>query len=132
MILQRTMWWFTFLHFGFRVCDESRKLCWGDVGLEFDPIKNQEYLVWYCERGTKTRTGKENEQKRMFNPRVYATGNDRCAVKYYKIFKTHRPKESLTPASPFFLAIKHNRQPSDTLWYFNRPLGKKQDWRVLE
>ena len=29
--LQRTVWWFLSLHFGFRAIDESRKLRWGDV-----------------------------------------------------------------------------------------------------
>ena len=34
LVLQRTLWWFLSLHFGFRARDESRKLCWGDVLLE--------------------------------------------------------------------------------------------------
>ena len=33
-VLQRTMWWFLSLHFGFRARDESRKLLWGDVQLQ--------------------------------------------------------------------------------------------------
>ena len=82
MILQRPILWRAIsLHFGFRARVESGKLCWGDVGLELDPVKCKEYFVWYCERGTKTRTGKENEQKRMFNPRVYATGSNRWPLK---------------------------------------------------
>ena len=35
--LQRALWWFLSLHFGWRARDESRKLCWGDVGLATDP-----------------------------------------------------------------------------------------------
>ena len=31
--LQRTMWWFLSMHFGFRAKDESRKLRWGEVGI---------------------------------------------------------------------------------------------------
>ena len=86
-----------------------------DVGLEFVPVKGKEYLVWYCERGAKTRTGKENEQKRMFNPQVYATSGNRCPV-LYNIFKQHRPNESLTLHS--FL---HSWHPADMQWYFNSP-----------
>ena len=37
-VLQRTMWWFLSLHFGFRARDESRKLLWGDVQLQQDPV----------------------------------------------------------------------------------------------
>ena len=39
--LQRAMWWFLSLHFGFRARDESRKLRWGDVELQQD---------WSCSR----------------------------------------------------------------------------------
>ena len=43
--LQRTMWWFLSMHFGFRARDESRKLCWGDVELQNDPEDNREMYV---------------------------------------------------------------------------------------
>ena len=35
--LQRTLWWFFSLHFGFQARDESRKLCRGDLELHNDP-----------------------------------------------------------------------------------------------
>ena len=38
--LQRAMWWFLSLHFGFRARDESRKLRWGDVELQQDPVQD--------------------------------------------------------------------------------------------
>jgi hypothetical protein len=47
--LQRTMWWFLYMHFGFRARDESRKLRWGDVELQNDPEDNREMLVWLAE-----------------------------------------------------------------------------------
>ena len=43
--LQRALWCFFFLHFGWRARDESRKLCWGDVGLANDPETDSEYIV---------------------------------------------------------------------------------------
>ena len=49
--LQRTLWWFFSLHFGFRVRDESRKLCWGDLELQTDPETGREILLWLAERG---------------------------------------------------------------------------------
>ena len=50
--LQRTVWWFLSLHFGFRARDESRKLRWGDVQLQ-QQKDGQEILVWLAERGQK-------------------------------------------------------------------------------
>ena len=50
--LQRTVWWFLSLHFGFRARDESRKLRWGDVQLQ-QQKDGQEVLVWLAERGQK-------------------------------------------------------------------------------
>ena len=50
-VLQRTMWWFLSLHFGFRARDESRKLIWGDVQLQQDPVQDcREVLV--CTRNS--------------------------------------------------------------------------------
>ena len=46
--LQRTVWWFLSLHFGFQAGDESRKLRWGDVQLQ-QQNDGQEVLVWLAE-----------------------------------------------------------------------------------
>ena len=75
-ILQRTVWWFLALHFGFRARGKSRKLLWGDVDLQNDPTDGREMLVWLAERGTKTRKGQENDHQRSFQPKVYATGGE--------------------------------------------------------
>ena len=37
LALQRTLWWFLSMQFGFRARDEIRKLCWGDKVLEWTP-----------------------------------------------------------------------------------------------
>ena len=65
--LQRTVWRFLSLHFGFRARDESRKLRWGDVQLQ-QQNDGQEVLVWLAERGTKTRHGQERGHQRAFQP----------------------------------------------------------------
>ena len=124
--LQKVMWWLLSLHFGFRARDESRKLRWGDVALQIDPNTGLEMLVWQKERGTKTRTGKEHGHQRAFQPKVFATNTDRCPVKYYKIFKSHRPSEMNLPDSPFYLAVKQHMNPSDAVWYMKAPLGKNE------
>lgn len=98
--LQRTMWWFLPLHFGFRAKDESRKLLWGEVELQQHPLQDgREMLVWINERETKTQKGRENGHKRAFQPKIYATGTERCPIKLNKFFRDHRPVEMKQPNS---------------------------------
>ena len=101
--LVNVMWWLTSLHFGFRARNESRKMKWGDVVLESDTNTNIEFLEWGVERGTKTRIGLENEVKRAYSPRVYATSDDRCPVMIYKEFKRRRPSDACTDDSPLLV-----------------------------
>ena len=54
--LQRTVWWVTGLHFGFRARDEARKPKWGDIAVVKE-VHGEERLVFKTERGTKTCTG---------------------------------------------------------------------------
>ena len=49
LALQRTLWWFLSIQFGFRAWDESRKLCWGDPALDVDAETGREVLVWTAE-----------------------------------------------------------------------------------
>ena len=62
LALQRTIWWFISLHFGFRARAESKILKWGDMKL----VKDSRGLM---EHGTKTRMGeKEQGSHRKFPP----------------------------------------------------------------
>ncbi|XP_028514738.1 uncharacterized protein LOC114575008 [Exaiptasia diaphana] len=88
-------------------------------------------LVWLGERGTKTRFGQEKGHQRAFQPKVYATGGERCPLRYYKLFAEHRPAEMNGPECPFFLAIKSNRASNDPVWYKKSPLGKNQIGQFL-
>ncbi|KAK3749120.1 hypothetical protein QZH41_004667 [Actinostola sp. cb2023] len=131
-VLQRTVWWLLSLHFGFRARDESRRLLWGDVSLENDPETGNEVLVWKAERGSKTRQGQDHPSgHREFYPTAQATGNERCPVKHYKTFMSHRPVEMNQPESPFYLAIHHQRKPEDIIWYKKCPLGKNEIGKLL-
>lgn len=128
--LQRTIWWLLALHFGFRARDESRKLKWGDIVLQTDNETGNEVLVWTSERGSKTRHG--NGHRRAFNPTAQATNTERCPVRYYKAFKSHRPAEMNSSDSPFYLAINHRRKPNDNTWYMKAPLGKNEIGNLLK
>ncbi|KAK3749799.1 hypothetical protein QZH41_000862 [Actinostola sp. cb2023] len=102
--LQKALWWFLSLHFGWRARDESRKLSWEDVSLE-----------------------------NAFEPKAYAiTNKSRCPVEFYKVFRSHRPQSMLAPDSPFYLAINHRRKPEDEVWYLDRPLGKNEIGKFLK
>ena len=106
--LQRTMWWILSLHFGFRTCEENRKLCWGDVSLQMDPIQDgHKMLVWLNELATKTRKGEENGHRCPFSPKAYASNTERCPVQFYKLFRSQRPDEMNEPNALFSLAVRH-------------------------
>ena len=101
--------------------DESRKLCWGDVELQQDPVQDgREMLVWINERGTKTRKGQENGLQRAFQPKIYATSTGRRPITFYKLFRDRRPEEINQPDSPFFFLFRYrSRRENSELWYIN-------------
>ena len=126
LALQRTLWWFLSMYFGFRARDESRKLCWGDIVLDVDAETGREVLVWTAERGSKTRQGLEGGHQRQFCPKAFATGTNRCPVLYYKLFKARRPQKANSPESPFYLAVNHQTWRQSQVWYKSSPLGKNE------
>jgi hypothetical protein len=80
----------------------------------------------------KTRNGQENGHQRSFQPKIYATGSERCPVEYYKAFKSHRPVEMNIADAPFFLAVRHgNRHQNNNIWYMKSPLGKNEIGKFL-
>ncbi|KAK3732670.1 hypothetical protein QZH41_007975 [Actinostola sp. cb2023] len=80
--LIRTIWLNNTMHFGWRAQDEHRKVLLGDLEIQKEQGGDEkEYVIWHTERGSKTRTGgKEFGPERYYNPRMYATGNDRSRV----------------------------------------------------
>ncbi|XP_070560203.1 uncharacterized protein KIAA1958-like [Ptychodera flava] len=109
-------------HFGFRGCQESRQMLWGDVALK-KTVDNIEYLE-FNERENKTRSsGKVNEQPRAYPPKAFAVPDDptRCPVFAYKQYALHRPPSHLGSDADFYLAI--NYKPETNLWYKRQPMG---------
>ena len=49
---------------------------------------------------------------------------ERNPYKYYKIFKSHRPRDE--PESAFYFAIKHEQNPGDNIWYKKSLFGKNE------
>lgn len=56
----------------------------------YDYVQQREYLE-FLERQTKTRTGININNIRQENPRMYATGDNRCPVATYKKYADKRP-----------------------------------------
>ena len=102
LALQRILWWFLSLHFGFRARDESRKFCWGDISLKKDPDTENEMLIWKAECGTKTRKIQEGGHRREFNPKP---ASRMLPGHCYKMFASKRPNSMLKPDSPFYLSF---------------------------
>ena len=50
--------------------------------------------------------GKETANSRAFNPKANATENERCPVRLYQKFASHRPEEMKRPDAPFLLGNK--------------------------
>ena len=63
--LQTVWYYFNKMHFGWRGCDEHRRVCLGDftVATDTDGIDYM-YVEFSIERGTKTRTAAEWEKNR--------------------------------------------------------------------
>lgn len=109
---------------GFRGRNEGRQLMWGD--LMHVSTENGEEFLEFNERLSKTRTGEfSTSSTRKFAPKMFKnTSNpDRCPIMLYKEFESRRPSDMLTPDSPFFLAVNHNRSKSGQ-WYKKAPLGE--------
>ena len=130
-VLARTMWFLLTLHFGHRARHEARQIKFGDIALKKDEASGEEYLEWTTERVSKTRHGDENEHQRSFRPKAYKTGDRKCPVSCFKEFVYRRPEEAKSPQSPFFLAIRHQRNPEDKIWFVNSPMGKNKIGQFL-
>ena len=130
--LQRALWWMISKHFGFRGLDESRKLKWGDIKLAQDPETKNEIHIWVTNLCTNLCTKTESGEKeiasfRTFNLHIKAAGESQCLIRFYKVFKSHRPQEACSEKSPFYLAIKYKANPTlNVVWYRNNALYKNE------
>ena len=108
--------------FGFRGCHESRQLCFGDITIECDD--EGDAFLQFNERLSKTRQGNATHL-RVFDPKIFANkiNPERCPVRLYRSFVSHRPSAMNNPESPFFLGINYKRVPHSNVWYKCQPMG---------
>ena len=88
-------------------------------------------LFGFPSEGQKPEKGKK-KATREFQPKIYATGADRCPAKYYKIFSSHRPAKMNSPDASFFLAINNRRTPGNQIWYMKSALGKNKIGKFMK
>ena len=122
--LQLTIWFLICLHMGMRGRDEHHKYRYGDFRI-CATVEGKEYVEFLQERGTKTRLGEsEQYQIRAFTPKMWETLEqpERCPVRLFKKFVSHRPEKMKQPDSPFYLSINYNHTSSSS-WYKNQPMG---------
>ena len=109
LVLLHTIWYLCTMHFGWRVIDEHKRVCFGDFQLGRDD-QGVEYVEFCVERGTKTRNGCEGQQERAFNPRMYAVGGYRYSIASkiqqkkmsHLISSTSSPLENVANTCPAF------------------------------
>jgi len=80
-----SLWWNLTTHLGMRVNTEHVNLRWGDITLKSDMFGHG-YLEFVKERQTKTRTGADVNVVRKTNTKIFATNDENCPVKLYKLY----------------------------------------------
>ena len=95
--LINTLWINNCLHFGLRGGREQRDLKWGNITLKTDS-SGKEYLEYYTERQTKTRSGDNSLNTRPVKPRMYEINvvpKEQNPVAAYKLYTLKWPQETL-------------------------------------
>ena len=100
--LIQTMWFLLTQHFGLRCCQEHHDMYIEDFAFSTDDSGIE--FVTYEENPTKTRQGGLRKRRRVVQPKMFATGGQRCPVKLFKTFLERRPEE-MRNSGPFYLAL---------------------------
>ena len=129
--LLNTVWLNNSIFFGWRANEEHYKVRYGDVVFREAKGEQCAYYEWLVERGTKTRDGNNcPAQERLFDPKIWATGNERCPVKCLDEFLRRRPASMKLADSPFYIAVIEN--PATEIWYKDQRMGVKPLQNMLK
>jgi hypothetical protein len=101
-ILIQTIWWLLTQHFGLRGRQEHHQMKMNDFRISRDD--NGIEYVEFAEGPTKTRQSGLNTKQRSFQPRMFATGTDRCPVELFKEYVSRRPA-NMQYSGPFYLSV---------------------------
>ena len=76
--------------------------------------------VTFEENPTKTQQGGLRKKRRGIQPKMFATGDPRCPVQFFKTYLAHRPEE-MRNSGPFYLSIFE--KPKSDVWYKKQRMG---------
>ncbi|CAF1281826.1 unnamed protein product [Didymodactylos carnosus] len=109
----------------------NKSLLWGDIELI-----NDEYLE-YNRKQTKLNEGNScnnttSSSSNIIHPRAYANPADlsKCPVQAYKMYTSHRPQQSNTLQSPFYLVPRISN--FQRVWYKTMAAGKHRLDQLLQ
>ena len=111
--LIQTMWFLLIQHLSLRGCQKHHDMYVEDFVFSTD--NNDTEFMTYEENPTKTR-----KKRRVVQPKMFATGGQRCPVKLFKTFLEQRPEE-MRDSGPFYLAL--NERPKTQVWYKRQRMG---------
>ena len=120
-VLTQTVWWLLTRHFGLRGRQEHHSMQTEDFTFGID--ENGAEYVEFVENPTKTRQPGLSAKPRTFLPKMFATGDDKCLVKIFKEFLSHRPREMQTTGPLYLSCIKN---PSSKVWFKKPPMGENK------
>ena len=117
--LIHTVWHLLTQYLGFRGRQEHKIAEIQDFQFSFDE-NNVEFVEYNDCKPTKTRPGALRANRRSQRPRMYANGTERCPVRIFKNYISHRP-EQLRDKGPLYLSTIIN--PKGDVWYKNQKMG---------
>ena len=120
-VVTQTVWWLLTQHFGLRGRQENHSMQTEDFTFGID--ENGAEYVEFVENPTKTRQSGLSAKPRTFLPKMFATGDDKCPVKIFKEFLSHRPREMQTTGPLYLSCIKN---PSSKVWFKKQPMGENK------
>ena len=87
-----------FCHFSSDSGREMRVESFAGARCSFSKIKmTKKCLFGLRNEGRRLAMARKKDHRRAFQPKVYATKTERCPVKFYKTFKSHKPVEMNQP-----------------------------------
>jgi hypothetical protein len=86
--------------------------------------------ISFSERSTKTRSGAKSSDYREVNPKVFEEGGEKCPVYFYKEYERHRPQDTLSEESRFYLRAL--AKTNGDVWYSHQTVGRDKLGKVIK
>ena len=118
-VLLHTVWYHHIQHFGLRGGRESATMRMDQFRRCSDEDGNS--YIEFFEDPTKCRGGGLKSKQRVTNPKMFATGDDRCPVRFFDLYTSKRPAELRDTGRFFLIPRKLNWKCKN--WYDKRPIG---------